>query len=158
MQRLADPYRDLDVIDSRGPRTNQAAIGVLSLLAVLTGWWWLLALLALQLALGADARAALVPRLRRVLRADPAALRRRAARGRTTASDCEHGRARRPHAPASLAYAAGWASLGAASGCSSRRSRSSPRDGLLHRLRGVQARLPAPRRAVRVLPDPGQGR
>ena len=52
MQRLADPYRDLDVIDSRGPRTNQAAIGVLSLLAVLTGWWWLLALLALQLALG----------------------------------------------------------------------------------------------------------
>jgi hypothetical protein len=52
MQRLADPYRDLDVIDSRGPRTNQAVIGVLSLLAVLTGWWWLLALLALQLALG----------------------------------------------------------------------------------------------------------
>jgi uncharacterized protein DUF4395 len=52
MQRLADPYRDLDVIDSRGPRTNQAAIGVLSLVAVLTGWWWLLALLALQLALG----------------------------------------------------------------------------------------------------------
>jgi hypothetical protein len=40
------------VIDSRGPRTNQAVIGVLSLLAVLTGWWWLLALLALQLALG----------------------------------------------------------------------------------------------------------
>ena len=52
MKRLADPYRDLDVIDSRGPRTNQAVIGVLSLLAVLTGWWWLLALLALQLALG----------------------------------------------------------------------------------------------------------
>jgi hypothetical protein len=52
MQRLADPYRDLDVIDSRGPRTNQAVIGALSLLAVLTGWWWLLALLALQLALG----------------------------------------------------------------------------------------------------------
>jgi hypothetical protein len=40
------------VIDSRGPRTNQAVIGALSLLAVLTGWWWLLALLALQLALG----------------------------------------------------------------------------------------------------------
>jgi hypothetical protein len=52
MQRLADPYRDLNVIDSRGPRTNQAVIGALSLLAVLTGWWWLLALLALQLALG----------------------------------------------------------------------------------------------------------
>jgi hypothetical protein len=40
------------VIDSRAPRVNQAVIGTLSLLAVLTGWWWLLALLALQLALG----------------------------------------------------------------------------------------------------------
>ncbi len=40
------------MIDSRAPRVNQAVIGALSLLAVLTGWWWLLALLALQLALG----------------------------------------------------------------------------------------------------------
>ena len=40
------------MIDSRAPRVNQAVIGTLSLLAVLTGWWWLLALLALQLALG----------------------------------------------------------------------------------------------------------
>jgi hypothetical protein len=43
----ADPYRDLAVIDSRAPRTNQAVVGSLALLAVLTGWWWLLALLAL---------------------------------------------------------------------------------------------------------------
>jgi len=50
--RAADPYRDTAVVDSRAPRFNQATIGVLSLLAVLTGWWWLLALLALQLALG----------------------------------------------------------------------------------------------------------
>jgi hypothetical protein len=50
--RAADPYRDLDVIDSRAPRFNQAVIGTLSLVAILTGWWWLLALLALQLALG----------------------------------------------------------------------------------------------------------
>jgi uncharacterized protein DUF4395 len=50
--RKADPYRDLDVIDSRAPRTNQAVIGLLSLVAVATGWWWLLALLALQLAVG----------------------------------------------------------------------------------------------------------
>ena len=48
----ADPYRDTDVIDSRAPRFNQATIGVLSVVAVLTGWWWLLALLALQLAVG----------------------------------------------------------------------------------------------------------
>ena len=50
--RRAHPYRDLDVIDSRAPRTNQAVIGALSLVAVATGWWWLLALLALQLAVG----------------------------------------------------------------------------------------------------------
>jgi hypothetical protein len=52
MIRAADPYHDLDVIDSRAPRFNQTVVGVLSLLAVATGWWWLLALLALQLALG----------------------------------------------------------------------------------------------------------
>jgi hypothetical protein len=50
--RRADPYRHLDVIDSRAPRTNQAVIGVLALVAVATGWWWLLALLAAQLAIG----------------------------------------------------------------------------------------------------------
>lgn len=51
-ERLADPYRDLDVIDSRAPRFNQAVVGVLSGLAVTTGWWWLLGLLAAQLLLG----------------------------------------------------------------------------------------------------------
>ena len=50
--RSADPYRDTHVIDSRAPRANQAVIGVLSVVAVATGWWWLLALLALQLAVG----------------------------------------------------------------------------------------------------------
>src|SRR6059058_1936569 len=52
MPRKADPYRDLTVIDSRAPRTNQAVVGLLSVVAVVTGWWWLLALLALQLAVG----------------------------------------------------------------------------------------------------------
>lgn len=50
--RTADPYRDLDVIDARAPRFNQATIGTLSLVAVLTGWWPILALLAIQLAIG----------------------------------------------------------------------------------------------------------
>jgi uncharacterized protein DUF4395 len=50
--RSADPYRDLDVIDSRAPRFNQSVIGVVSVLAVATGWWWLLALLAANLASG----------------------------------------------------------------------------------------------------------
>jgi Domain of unknown function (DUF4395) len=51
-ERLADPYRDLDVIDSRGPRFNQVVIGTLALVAVAAGWPWLLALLALQLVVG----------------------------------------------------------------------------------------------------------
>lgn len=51
-QRSADPYRDLDVIDARAPRFNQTVIGSLALVAFLTGWWPLLAVLAAQLALG----------------------------------------------------------------------------------------------------------
>jgi hypothetical protein len=51
-QRLADPYRDLEIIDSRAPRFNQVVVGVLSAVAVVTGWWWLLAMLALQLIVG----------------------------------------------------------------------------------------------------------
>jgi hypothetical protein len=52
MKRLADPYRDTDVIDSRAPRFNQTVVGLVSVLAVATGWWWLLALLAAQLVVG----------------------------------------------------------------------------------------------------------
>jgi uncharacterized protein DUF4395 len=51
-ERVADPYHDLDVIDSRAPRFNQATIGLLAALAVASGWWWLLGLLGLQLAVG----------------------------------------------------------------------------------------------------------
>jgi len=50
--RTADPYRDLDVIDARAPRFNQAVIGLLALVSFATGWWPLLALLAAQLAVG----------------------------------------------------------------------------------------------------------
>ncbi|MGH3015140.1 MAG: DUF4395 family protein [Gaiellaceae bacterium] len=50
--RTADPYGDLDVIDARAPRFNQAAIGLLALVSFATGWWPLLALLAAQLAVG----------------------------------------------------------------------------------------------------------
>jgi hypothetical protein len=49
--RTADPYRDLDVIDARAPRFNQATVGALAALGVATGWWGLYALLALQLTL-----------------------------------------------------------------------------------------------------------
>jgi hypothetical protein len=50
--RAADPYRDTHLIDARAPRTNQAVVGLVALAAVTAGPWWLLALLALQLALG----------------------------------------------------------------------------------------------------------
>ena len=50
--RTAHPYRDVDVIDARAPRFNQAVVGIVSLIAVVTGWWPLLALLAAQLAIG----------------------------------------------------------------------------------------------------------
>jgi len=52
LHRRADPYRDLDVIDSRAPRFNQVVIGTLALVAVALGWSWLLGLLALQLVVG----------------------------------------------------------------------------------------------------------
>jgi hypothetical protein len=51
-QRTADPYLDLDVIDARAPRFLQATIGSLALVAFLTGWWPLLAILAAQLVVG----------------------------------------------------------------------------------------------------------
>lgn len=40
------------MIDARAPRFNQAVIGLVSLLAVTVGPWWLLALMGAQLALG----------------------------------------------------------------------------------------------------------
>ena len=52
MERAADPYRDTSVIDARAPRFNQAVVGVVSFAAVTVGPWWLLALLAAQLAIG----------------------------------------------------------------------------------------------------------
>jgi len=52
VKRSADPYRDTEVIDSRAPRTNQFVVGVVALVAVVVGPSWLLAVLALQLALG----------------------------------------------------------------------------------------------------------
>jgi hypothetical protein len=48
----SDPYHDTDVIDARAPRFNQAVVGTVGVIALLTGWWWLFALLALQLTLG----------------------------------------------------------------------------------------------------------
>lgn len=50
--RSADPYRDVDVIDARAPRFNQAVVGVLSLVTVVTGLWGFVAALALQLIVG----------------------------------------------------------------------------------------------------------
>ena len=49
---VAHPYNDLQVIDARAPRFNQAVVGLVSLAGVLTGWWPLFALMGLQLLLG----------------------------------------------------------------------------------------------------------
>ncbi len=51
-RRTAHPYEDTDVIDARAPRFNQATVALVSLLALATGWWPLLTVLALQLILG----------------------------------------------------------------------------------------------------------
>ena len=59
--RTADPYDDTDVIDARGPRTNQAVIGALALVGALTGQAWLWGLLALQLAIGLTLAAGACP-------------------------------------------------------------------------------------------------
>jgi hypothetical protein len=48
---IAQPYRDLRVIDSRAPRFNQAVIGLLALSGVVSGLWPFFALGALQLGL-----------------------------------------------------------------------------------------------------------
>ncbi len=45
----AAPYGDLDVIDERAPRLNQAVVGVVALLGVLFGWPLAWAILAVQL-------------------------------------------------------------------------------------------------------------
>jgi hypothetical protein len=50
--RTAHPYEDTDVIDARAPRTNQAVIGSLALVAFLAGLEWLPAVLGAQLAIG----------------------------------------------------------------------------------------------------------
>ena len=50
--RVADPYRDTSIIDARAPRTNQAVVGVVALVAVTAGPWWLLTILAAQLGIG----------------------------------------------------------------------------------------------------------
>lgn len=50
--RTADPYRDTDVIDARAPRFNQGTVGLVSVVALVTGWWGLLGVLAVQLIIG----------------------------------------------------------------------------------------------------------
>jgi hypothetical protein len=50
--RTADPWRDIDVIDARAPRFNQAVVGIVALAGALLGWPVLWALMAVQLALG----------------------------------------------------------------------------------------------------------
>ena len=52
MARTADPYLDTDVIDARAPRFNQVAVGLATLIALLTGFWPFASLMGLQLIVG----------------------------------------------------------------------------------------------------------
>lgn len=52
MARTADPYLDTDVIDARAPRFNQVSVGLVTLIALLTGWWPLATVMGLQLIVG----------------------------------------------------------------------------------------------------------
>lgn len=48
----AHPYRDLAVIDARAPRFQQATVSILAAVALVTGFWPLVALLGAQLVIG----------------------------------------------------------------------------------------------------------
>jgi len=50
--RTADPYRDTSVIDARAPRANQTFVAAITLLALITGTAWLVAIVAVQLVVG----------------------------------------------------------------------------------------------------------
>jgi hypothetical protein len=152
MKRAADPYRDLDVIDSRAPRFNQAAIGTLSALAVATGWWWLLGILAAQLAVGLTlGRRFCLPCVAYFELLQPRF-------GEGPLED-----ARPPRfanlvgaiflGTATVSYGLGLDPLGAALGGLVAATRA-PGGGnrLLHGMRGVQARIVPPRAPVRLVP------
>jgi hypothetical protein len=51
-RRTADPWHDLDVIDERAPRFNQAFTGVVALLGAVFGWPLAWALMSAQLLIG----------------------------------------------------------------------------------------------------------
>jgi Domain of unknown function (DUF4395) len=52
LRRKADPYLDVDVIDERAPRFNQAVVAATCWIAIATGAWWLASLIGVQLAVG----------------------------------------------------------------------------------------------------------
>ncbi|MBL8913450.1 MAG: DUF4395 family protein [Archangium sp.] len=49
--RRADPWRDLQVIDSRAPRFNQGVVALTTITALITGFWPLFAVMGAQLAI-----------------------------------------------------------------------------------------------------------
>lgn len=48
----AHPYDDVDVIDARAPRFNQAVVALVCTAALVTGWWALASLIGAQLVAG----------------------------------------------------------------------------------------------------------
>ena len=52
LHRIADPWRDTDVIDERAPRFNQAVVGGVALLGAVFGWPLAWAIMSAQLLIG----------------------------------------------------------------------------------------------------------
>ena len=154
MERAADPYVDTSVIDARAPRFNQAVVGLLSLVAVTTGPWWLLALLALQLAIGLTfGRRWCLPCLAYFELVQP----------RFGEGQLEDSRPPRFAnlvgvvflSAASLAFAGGQDGGRHGPRRDRGRARAARREhGPVRRVRGLQARLPGHGQALRLLPAP----
>ena len=147
--RAAHPYRDTDVIDSRAPRFNQATMGFST-----RAHDPVAALRASCAAArsGCCSGGGTACRASRTSSSSPAALRRRAARGRSPDRASRTWSASSSSARRQLRSPPDRRCSAPCSAASSPVSRSSPRHGLLHRLRGVQAGVQAERPPVRLVP------
>ena len=149
------PTATLDVIDSRAPRTNQAVIGVLALARRRRPAGGGCSRCSRSARGRAHVRAPLLPAVRRVLRADPAALRRGAARGLPPAARGERRRARRAGGRVGRVRRRAGRPLGAALGLLvAALALLAAVTGFCTGCEAYKLGLPAARPAVRLLPDP----
>ena len=126
-QRTADPYRDLDVIDARAPRFNQATSSGRSRSSRFSSTGGRSSPSSPASLRGSDSREAVVPPLPRLLRARPAHARRGPDRGLASAALRERDRRGLVLGAAALAHGPASRRSAGHSGFSSPGSHSSPR-------------------------------